>query len=524
MTRAFGSAVVLSLAIVTLSSSAARGTATIRPDGLLDVDGAPFFPVGLVDLGYWRFPSDWNDRIRQTGANVVWDVDAAYADTIPSCTDIVDSASATGYRLIIGAGDTWNWDDLSTPELEVDRRMYEMSDIPALLQCLGTAPGLTIGYANRDEPSWTLSRGLIGNIDAAHIQETYDQLHQDLGADFVAMNFAPVHLSGSLDQWKADILPFLDATDVVMHASYPYPAGPGTCTAWNVMDYPACSMDRLVMAADTFLGELNRPGQPLWMIVQAYKNIPLKEARWEAHAAIVHGATGLFWGGWTWAHPLGNGWDMWDTTVQVVRETVALHPFLVGADLPVSSDRPEVEVRALGSGSVITVFAVSRGGYTGPATIQLPQTGRGRRSVIALYEQRQLAAQQGSLVDSFAAYESHVYQYQANRTLEDVEPLAAGDVTAAPERFGLTAFPNPSSGRTVLRFELPRDAGVLLSVYDAAGRRVAVPGRGTWAAGTGEVTWNGRDTSGHPVAPGVYFVRARASTGETASARVLIRR
>ena len=38
----------------------AQSSSSIRSDGLLEVDGEPFFPVGLVELGPTRY-EDWND-------------------------------------------------------------------------------------------------------------------------------------------------------------------------------------------------------------------------------------------------------------------------------------------------------------------------------------------------------------------------------------------------------------------------------------------------------------------------------
>jgi hypothetical protein len=491
--------------------------ATVRPDGLLDVDGKPFFPVGLVDVGYWRYPTDWNDHIRRSGANVVWDIGSAYADTIPTCRALVDSAVATGYKLIVGSGDTWNWDDPATPELEVDKMMYEPADLPAFLGCLDAAPGLVLGYANRDEPAWTINRSQVGDIDQAHVLETYDQLHQDLGADFVAMNFGPTHLSGSLDLWKQDVTPYLDATDVVMHASYPYPAGPGTCTSWNVMGYPECSLDRLATAADLFLSEMNKPGQPLWMIVQTHKSIPLQEARWEAYTAIVHGATGVLWAGWTWWHTLGHGWDNWDVAEQVISEVAALQPYLVGTDLSITSPHPDIELRAKQSGRNAIVMAISRNGFTGSVKIPLPSLQSGVQPVSVLNEQRFTIAKSGAVTDHFAPYEAHVYQYR-------LKPGVSGESGDGPlgGAFSVRAV-STADGRATLRFSLPAEASLLATVYDAAGRRVAVAGRGTYAAGAGEITWNGRNLDGQRVAPGMYFLRARTSAGDQATAKVLIR-
>ena len=259
------------------------------------------------------------------------------------------------------------------------------------------------------------------------------------------------------------------------------------------------------------------------MIVQAHKSIPLKEALWEAWAGIVHGATGVFWAGWTWTHAQGSGEQNWPITRQVISEVSALQPFLTGVAVSdVHSNRPDVEVRALqpeGSTQVIVV-AIARNGYTGPATIQLAQPKQNKATV--LYESRQLNITGGRITDDFHGYEAHVYQYTSRvpgRAATDAPEVAAG---AAP--FSLAAFPNPSSGRTTARFALAQPATVLFRVYDAAGRRVAALGRSNHGAGPGEIVWSGRNDEGRDVAPGVYFIRGTTSRGEEASTRVLIRR
>jgi hypothetical protein len=384
--------------------------------------------------------------------------------------------------------------------------MYEPPELTRLLQCSAAYPGRVISFANRDEPSWTIARHMVGDIDAAHVHATYAQLHAAAPGAIVSMNHAPAQLSGGLPQWKADLTAFALASDVSMFACYAYPAGPGTCTAYNVLGYPECKMDRLAQAADVMVGEIDRPGQPLWMIVQAFKGIPLKEARWEAWASVVHGATGLLWAGWNWVHPQGTGEENWPVTKQVMSEVSALQPFLVGRDVPgVFSNNPDVEVRALGDGSKILVMAISRNGFTGQAGIQLPAAALGKVDV--LYENRRLAAQSGWLTDSFAGYEAHLYSYRGAQSVYGTDaPVVAESV----DRFGLGTRPNPSRGPTTVRFALPGPATVVFTVYDAAGRRVAVVGAGT----TGGI---GRDSLGRSRRrrprrrSGVYFLRATTS-------------
>ncbi len=65
--------------------------------------------------------------------------------------------------------------------------------------------------------------------------------------------------------------------------------------------------------------------------------------------------------------------------------------------------------------------------------------------------------------------------------------------------------PNPSRGTVSLTYTLDADARVTLGIYDISGRKIASLVEGARPPGTHSVTWNGRDTSGQLVSPGVYF-------------------
>jgi len=81
---------------------------------------------------------------------------------------------------------------------------------------------------------------------------------------------------------------------------------------------------------------------------------------------------------------------------------------------------------------------------------------------------------------------------------------------------GITALqfsppqPNPSTGRTVFAFALPRDTRVRLALYGANGRLVRTLADGPSAAGLHAVLWDGRDDDGRRAAPGVYWARLEA--------------
>jgi photosystem II stability/assembly factor-like uncharacterized protein len=68
------------------------------------------------------------------------------------------------------------------------------------------------------------------------------------------------------------------------------------------------------------------------------------------------------------------------------------------------------------------------------------------------------------------------------------------------------ARPNPSRGRAVLSFTLPRRSDASLRIHDVTGRLVRTLHAGP-AEGVTSVTWDGRAANGRLVAPGVYFAR-----------------
>lgn len=87
-------------------------------------------------------------------------------------------------------------------------------------------------------------------------------------------------------------------------------------------------------------------------------------------------------------------------------------------------------------------------------------------------------------------------------------PFALGDVPlAAPS---LTLGPNPARGPVTLTLGLPNDAHVRITVFDAAGRRVARLVDQPLTAGAHAIVWDRRADDGHPVRPGVYFVKLEA--------------
>lgn len=104
----------------------------------------------------------------------------------------------------------------------------------------------------------------------------------------------------------------------------------------------------------------------------------------------------------------------------------------------------------------------------------------------------------------------------------NISGLLAVEPGKSSPRIALSApLPNPSSSATRLEFELTQATSADLTIFDAAGRRIATLVRGEQPAGRRSVTWSGQDAGGQPVAAGIYF--ARLSTPLGATSRRIVR-
>lgn len=96
-------------------------------------------------------------------------------------------------------------------------------------------------------------------------------------------------------------------------------------------------------------------------------------------------------------------------------------------------------------------------------------------------------------------------------------------MVSAPTQLDLAASPNPFREGSELRFSVPREDRVSLSVYDAAGRLVRELVDDTVSPGYHVSRWDGRDGTGARVATGVYFARFTTSEGERVRKMIRVR-
>lgn len=97
--------------------------------------------------------------------------------------------------------------------------------------------------------------------------------------------------------------------------------------------------------------------------------------------------------------------------------------------------------------------------------------------------------------------------------------IVAGSDEVSPKITNLHNYPNPFNSNTVISFQAPAGTDprdITVNIYSLLGERVISLKNINFAAGIGNVVWNGRNTSDEQVAAGVYMYRVESSGfGET---------
>jgi hypothetical protein len=82
-----------------------------------------------------------------------------------------------------------------------------------------------------------------------------------------------------------------------------------------------------------------------------------------------------------------------------------------------------------------------------------------------------------------------------------------------PEVFSLRGnSPNPFTGSTEISYDIPREASMMLRIYNIHGQVVRTLVDGSVAAGRHSATWDGHDSQGRKVSAGVYFCKMKSGS------------
>jgi hypothetical protein len=105
----------------------------------------------------------------------------------------------------------------------------------------------------------------------------------------------------------------------------------------------------------------------------------------------------------------------------------------------------------------------------------------------------------------------HILENTGEVTVPSADRFILKRESALPETFTLYQnYPNPFNPITTLRYDLPEQAYVTLTIYDMLGSEITRLVSTTQEAGFRLVQWSGTDNMGRAVSAGVYLYQIRA--------------
>ena len=93
-----------------------------------------------------------------------------------------------------------------------------------------------------------------------------------------------------------------------------------------------------------------------------------------------------------------------------------------------------------------------------------------------------------------------------------------------PDEYALHQnYPNPFNPVTTLRYDLPEDALVNITIYDMMGRSIKSLVNSNQSAGYRSIQWNATNNAGQPVSAGLYLYTIEAGKFRQTKKMVLLK-
>jgi hypothetical protein len=361
---------------------------SVAPTGVLDIDGAKLFPLGVSNPpplgGKTPEGEDALSELASGGVSFMrigrrnWslaEIDAQLAQT----KTLLGAAHAHGLRCWLWLGDV---PVLTGPNAAANKRLLR-----TIIPAVRGNPGLG-AYKGIDEPHNPFRPELV---DPNGMKRAYDLIKQlDPGHPLV-ITHEPISSAASLK-------PYTPACDITGADIYPvsYPPGTHAQTANKDVSVVGDITKKLKQIAGV---------KPVWMTLQiAWSGVTpskahpdvvprfptLLEERFMAYQAIVNGARGLLFFGGHLTQVMrpadaGTGWNwtFWHLVLRPVLTELtssAVGPALVAPAGPkVRASASDVEVTTRKADGVLWVIAIRRGGLTTRVTFSgLPKKRDGR--------------------------------------------------------------------------------------------------------------------------------------------------
>jgi len=92
----------------------------------------------------------------------------------------------------------------------------------------------------------------------------------------------------------------------------------------------------------------------------------------------------------------------------------------------------------------------------------------------------------------------------------------------AEQKSQIEIYPNPFSTETTISYQLSHPSPVRISIHNLQGQKISVLFDGRQAAGVHQVNWDGKQTDGKPLPPGMYICRFKTSSGVIQTVKMIL--
>jgi endo-1,4-beta-xylanase len=122
-----------------------------------------------------------------------------------------------------------------------------------------------------------------------------------------------------------------------------------------------------------------------------------------------------------------------------------------------------------------------------------------------------------------ANYKAKPAYYAVQRILEDPETDFVNTKEITAGKIEVSNYPNPFNQITEIAYSLSENAYIVIDVFDALNRRIAVLVDEEKPAGDYSVTWDGKNHRGQTVSEGIYFYHIRANNLRKSGKMILLK-
>lgn len=366
---------------------------TLRDDGMVLVDGRPFFPLGLYAV--WKKPFNNNSfdkafaDLRAAGFNLAHTYSSVRT---PDFAQFYAAAARQGIKLFVASNAGANCTDVDSVLADVVREEEQ----PALL-------------------AWYLADDTASNVGAEELRTVTDAIH----------DVDPAHPTVQADavggSSPSRYTNYVNATDGFLPELYPIRDSGARGVPQVIADMNAIRID---------LREAGTRRKTVWPIIQYFQGwgwprYPTKQELWAmSYLAIIHGANGITWytyGGHGNDHGVTDYPDKWRNVCALAGELAQLQGALTGR--PRRQPAPPTILfgppkDALGFPSLSTLLKEHAGkaylltANSSAASVTAHFTAA-RETIVSLpFEKRHLLADARGFTDTFRPFAVHVYEWR----------------------------------------------------------------------------------------------------------------